>query len=73
MGMVGQTQEHPLHHCRQWKYQQQELWKKVGKATDWIAGRCQQVQVSERFSMQICDMVVLDVLEAMGVGKFPPG
>jgi hypothetical protein len=29
--MVGQIQEHLLHHCSRWKYQQRELSKKVGK------------------------------------------
>jgi len=72
-GMVGQTQEHLLHHCSQWKYQQRELWNKVGKATGWIAGRCQRAQVSELFSMEICDLAVMDFLAAMDVGKFPPG
>jgi hypothetical protein len=28
--------------------------------------------VSELFSMEICDMAVMDFLAAMDVGKFPP-
>jgi hypothetical protein len=71
--MVGQTQEHLLHHCSWWKYQQRELWKKVGQATGLKAGRCRRAQVSELFSMQICDMAVMVFLAAMDVGKFPPG
>jgi hypothetical protein len=49
-----------------------ELWKKVGKATGWKTGRCQRAQVSEQFSMTICDIIVVDILAAMGVGMFPP-
>jgi hypothetical protein len=48
------------------------LWKAVGKATGWKAGRCRQVQVSELFSMEKCDQVVMDFLMATDVGKFPP-
>jgi hypothetical protein len=29
--------------------------------------------VSELFSMEICDMAVMDFPAAMDVGKFPPG
>jgi hypothetical protein len=29
--------------------------------------------VSELFSMEICDMAVMELLAAMDVGKFPPG
>jgi len=32
-GMVAQTREHLPRHCSRWKYQQRELWKKVGKVT----------------------------------------
>jgi hypothetical protein len=71
--MVGQTQKHLLHHCSRWKYQQQELWKKVGKATGWKAGRWRWAQVSELFSMEICAMAVMAFLAVMDVGKFPPG
>jgi len=65
--------EYLLHHCSRWKYQQRELWKKVGKATGWKAGRCRRAQASELFSIQICDMPVMDCLVAMDVGKFPLG
>jgi hypothetical protein len=70
--MVGHTQEHHLHHCIRWKYQQRELWNMVGKAMGWKAGQCQQVQVSELLSMEICDMGEMASLAAMDVGKFPP-
>jgi len=65
--MVGQTEEHLLHHCSWWKYQQRELWKKVGKATA-KAGQCWCAQVSELLSMEICDMAVTDLLAPMDVG-----
>jgi hypothetical protein len=29
--------------------------------------------VSKLFSMEICDLAVMDFLAAMEVGKFPPG
>jgi hypothetical protein len=29
--------------------------------------------VSELFSMDICDVAVMDFLAALDVGKFPPG
>jgi hypothetical protein len=47
------------------------LWKRVGKATGWKAGRCRHVQMSELFSMEICDQAVMDFLAATDVGKFP--
>jgi len=43
-----------------------------GKATGWKAGRCRQVQISELYSMEICDQAVIDFLAATDVGKFPP-
>jgi len=72
-GTVAQTREHLLRHSSRWKYQQRELWKKVGKATGWKAGRCRRAQVSELFSMEICEKAVMDFLAATDVGKFPPG
>jgi hypothetical protein len=72
-GTVAQTREHLLRHCSRWKHQQRELWKEVGKATGWKAGRCRKVQISELFSMEICDKAVMDFLAATDVGKFPPG
>jgi len=64
--------EHLLRHCSWWKHQQRELCNKVGKATGWKAGRCRHVQISEPFSMEICDKAVVDILAATDVGKFPP-
>jgi len=61
-----------FHHCRRWGDQQSALWKAVGKAKGWKAGRCQHVQVSELFSMEECDQVVVDFLVATEVGNFPP-
>ena len=31
------------------------------------------MQISELFSMEICDKAVMDFLAATDVGKFPPG
>jgi len=41
-GTATQTQmrEHLLGHCSRWRDQQKALWKSVGKATGWKAGRC---------------------------------
>jgi hypothetical protein len=47
----------------------------LGKTTRWIehATVCRRAQVSELFSMEICDKAVMDFLAATDVGKFPPG
>ena len=50
---------------------QRILWKAVGWETGWKAGRCRHVQISELFSLEICDQAVLDFLVATEVGKFP--
>jgi hypothetical protein len=68
-----QTREHLLRHCSPWKDQQKALWTAVGKATGSKAGRCRHVQISELFSMEICDQPVMDFLAASDVGMFPPG
>jgi hypothetical protein len=70
---VGQTREYLLHHCSRWKYQQQELWRKVGKETGRKAGPCRRAQMSELFSMQICEIAVMVFPAAMDIGKSPPG
>jgi ribonuclease HI len=67
-----QTREHLFRHCSRWRDQQKALWKAVGKATGWNAGRCRHVQVSELFSIEECDQAVMDFLAATEVGKFPP-
>ena len=67
-----QTLEHLLRHCSWWKDQQKALWTAVGKAARWKAGRCRHVQISELFSMEICNQAVMDFLAATDVGKFPP-
>jgi hypothetical protein len=51
---------------------QKALWKAVGKATGWNAGRCRHVQISELFSIEKCDRAVMDFLAATDAGKFPP-
>jgi len=71
-GKTVQTREHLFRHCNRWKDQQRTLWKAVGKATGWRAGRCRHVQISEMFSMKKCDKAVLDFLATTEVGKFPP-
>jgi hypothetical protein len=71
-GTAAQTREHLFRHCRRWRDQQNALWKAVGKATGWKAGRYRHVQVSEVFSMEECDQAVMDFLAATDVGKFPP-
>jgi len=71
-GTVAQTREHLFCHCSRWRDQQNALWKAVGKAKGWKAGRCRHVQVSELFSMEECDQAVVDFLAATEVGKFPP-
>jgi len=70
--MAAQTREHLFRHCSRWKDQQKTLWKVVGKAMGWRAGRCRHVQVSELLSMEKCDKAVMDLLVATDVGKFPP-
>jgi len=71
-GGAVQTREHLFCLCSTWKDHQTTLWKKVGKATGWKAGRCRHVQMSELFSQEICDQAVMDFLAATDVGKFPP-
>jgi len=71
-GRTAQTREHLFRHCSRWRDQQQALWKAVGKATGWKAGRCRHVQISELFSVEECDQAVMDFLAATEVGKFPP-
>jgi hypothetical protein len=63
-GRVAQTQEHLFHHCRRWKNEQQELWKAVGRATGWKTGKYRHMQISELFSMEICDQAAMDFLAA---------
>ena len=69
---MSQTLEHLFLHCSRWKDHQKELWKAVGKATGWKAGRCRHVQISELFSIEECDQAVKDFLAATEVGNFPP-
>jgi len=69
---AAQTPEHLFRHCSQWRDQQKTLWKAVGKTNGWKAGRCRHVQVSELFSKDECDQVVMDFLAAAEVGMFAP-
>jgi hypothetical protein len=43
-----------------------------GTATGRIAGICRHMQISELYSMEECDQVLMDFLVALQVGKFPP-
>jgi len=45
----------------------------VGRSTGCEACQCRRAQVSELFSMEICDLVEMAFLAATDVGKFPPG
>jgi hypothetical protein len=38
----------------------------------WKAGRSWHVQISELFSLEQCDQVVMDFLAATELGKIPP-
>jgi len=69
---IAQTREHLFRHCSQWKDQQKIIWKGVGKATGWRAGRCWHVQVSELLSMEKGDKAVMDFLAAADVQEVPP-
>jgi hypothetical protein len=69
---MSQTWEHLFRHCSRWKDQQNTLWKTVGQTTGWKAGRCRHVQISELFTIEVCDQAVMDFLAATEVEKFPP-
>ena len=69
---AAQTLENLFRHCSRWRAQQKTLWKAVGKATGWKAGRCRHVQISELISIEQCDQAVMDFLAAADIGKFPP-
>jgi len=69
---VAQTQEHLVRHCSWWRDQQKALWKVVGRATGWKAGRCQHVQISKLFSRYEFDQVVVYFLAPTEVRNFPP-
>jgi len=69
---VARTREDLFGHCSRWKDQQSALWKVLGKAKGWKAGRCRHMQVSELFSIEECDEAVIDFLAAAEVGKLLP-
>jgi len=68
----GANAEHLFSHFSLWRVQQKTLWKSVGKATGWKAGRCKHIQISELFSIEECDQEVMEFLPATGVGTFQP-
>jgi len=51
---VSQRPEHLFGHCSRWSDQHRDLWKAVGKATGWKAGRCRHVPISELFTIGEC-------------------
>jgi len=63
--------EHIFHYCSQWRDHQRVQWKAVGKVMGWKAGRCQHMQISELFTIEEYDQLVMDFLAATEVGKFP--
>jgi len=67
-----QTRQHLCCHFRQFRDQQAEIWKTVVKATGCKVGRCRYVQISELFSMEKCNQVVMDLLAGTEVGRFLP-
>jgi len=62
----------PLLPLQPMENQQRTLWKVVGKAMGWKAGRWRHVHRSELFLMPKCDKAVLDFVAITDVGKFPP-
>jgi len=72
VGTVSQTQEHLFRHCRRCKDKQMTLWKSVEQATDWTAGRCRHVQISERFTIDPCILAGMDFFAATEFWKFRP-
>jgi len=70
-GRTLQTWENLFSHCSRWKDQQKALWKAVGNATGWKAGRCRHVHISELFSIEKCDQAVMGFLAATNVVMFP--
>jgi len=62
------TGEHLFRHCRN---EQQQLWKAVGRKTEYKSGRCRYVQTLILFSLEMCDQTVMDFLAVTEVGKFP--
>jgi hypothetical protein len=69
---VAQMRYDLFRHCSRWTDRQKTLWKTVGLTTGWKAGRCRHVQISEHFTIEECDQVVMDILAATEVRKFPP-
>jgi hypothetical protein len=55
-----------------WIDQQHPLWKVVGKATGWNAGRCRHMQIAKLLSLEECNQAVMDFLAATDVRMFPP-
>jgi len=49
---VAQTRQHLFRHCSRWRDQQWTLWKAVGKATGYRAGRCKCGQMQTRADLR---------------------
>ena len=71
-GTAAHTREHVLRHCSRWRDQQNVRWKAVGEVTGWKAARCRDMQISELFTKEECDQVVMYCLMATEVTIFPP-
>jgi len=69
---VTQMREHLVRCCSWWRDQQKMLWKAVGKATGWNAGRCRHVQISEMYSRDECNQAMMYLLGVTEEGKFGP-
>jgi predicted nucleotidyltransferase len=69
---VSQVTEHLFRHCSRWRDHQNELWKAAGNEMGWKVGRCRHFQISELFSIEERDQVVIDFLVATEVVKIPP-
>ena len=69
---MPQSREYLFCHYRRWIDHQKTLWKTVGQATGWKAGRCRHMQISELFTIEERDKSLMDYMAATEVRKFPP-
>jgi hypothetical protein len=68
---VPQMRKNLSHHCRQWRDQQNALWKIVRKATGRKAGRCRQVPESELFTIEACNHAIVQIPASTDGGNIP--
>lgn len=69
---MAQTPEHLFCHCSLWRDRYKALWKAVGKATGWKAGRCRHIQDTEVLSMRGYKQVAMSFLVATEVRQSLP-